>query len=110
MIKVIESLCVVCGRCQGHVQFNAYQDHLTKGCIPSVPQVLPQTLVDDILRQPVSVPLTPLEQKLQTNLARRSLSSCSSEGGVLHMKTGGKVVTDTTNAFITIKQFFTFSH
>ncbi len=78
------SLCVVCGKCKNHMQLSTYKDH---HCRPLTPVVSPNTSVEDILHQPLSAPLTPIEQKLQTRLARRSLT----EESVLQLKTGGKV-------------------
>lgn len=87
----IESLCTVCETCHKHTQLKDYQHHI---CTPSLPSsVLPQSSICDILHQPLTAPLTPLEQKLQTNLTKRALTS-SSEDGILHLKTGGKVNQD----------------
>lgn len=88
VVNSISSLCVVCGQCNNHMQLNSYGNHL-KNCIPFTPaEVEPNTSIEDLLHQPLSAPLTPLEQKLQTSLARRSLT----EGNTLQLKTGGKVL------------------
>ena len=50
------------------------------------PGVQPQSSIVDILHQPLTAQI---EEMLQTNLAKRSLSSSGSE--VLHLRTGGKV-------------------
>ena len=86
VVTSISSLCVICGQCKSHVQLHKYSDH-HKSCTPSTPEVLLNTSVEDIIHQPVSAPLTPIEQKLQTCLARRSVT----DENVLMLKTGGKV-------------------
>lgn len=86
VISSIGSLCVICHKCNQHVQLNLYSDH---SCKPLGMQVSPQTSVDDVLQQPTTAPLTAIEVKLQTSLARRSLGS--STENVLQLKTGGKV-------------------
>lgn len=86
VVNVIGGLCIVCTKCHIHIQLKDYHNHLTNSCIHSP---APIESIEDVLCQPSTTPLTPLEQKLQTNLARRSLT-CSEEG-VLRLKTGGKV-------------------
>lgn len=86
VISSIGSLCVICHKCNQHVQLNLYSDH---SCKPLGMQVSPQTSVDYVLQQPTTAPLTAIEVKLQTSLARRSLGS--STENVLQLKTGGKV-------------------
>lgn len=87
VVSMVESLCVICVRCKNHIQLKGYRDH---SCQPH--QVVPQSSssIDDLLHQPSTAPLTPIEQKLQTSLARRSLT----EDSTLHLRTGGKVKTN----------------
>ena len=81
--NVLRSLCVVCEKCSNHILLGTYQVHHHK------PQaVSPNTSIEDVLEQPLSAPLTPIKQKLQTSLARRSMSGDK----VLQLKTGGKVI------------------
>lgn len=82
VVTAIRSLCVVCEQCTSHMQLWMYQEHT---CTPQA--VSPNTSIEDVLEQPLSAPLTPIEQKLQTSLARRSMTGEK----VLHLKTGGKV-------------------
>ena len=83
VVNVIGGLCIVCEKCHNHIKLKNYNSHL---CTTSPQQVLPHTSIDEILNQPLTAPLSALEQKLQTNLARRS-----SDEGILQLKTGGKV-------------------
>lgn len=107
VVNVIGGLCVVCQNCQAHLQLRSYKEHLAKSCSPSTPQVSTQTSVEDLLHKPLTAPLTTLEQKLQTNFARRTLSS--SPRGVLQIKTGGKVVMHTIFLHPLIQQYLSFS-
>ena len=66
-----------------------YNDHARSNCTTHSHQVSSSTSVVDVLSQPLTSPLTAVEQKLQTSLARRSLSNSPDE--VLQMKTGGRV-------------------
>ena len=86
VVNVLGRLCVVCSNCKAHIQLKSYQEHLASRCTPSVSQVLPQTSIDDVLHQPTTAPLSTLEQKLQTTLARRSLTSSTPGGGVLQLE------------------------
>ena len=94
VVNVLGSLCIVCSNCNAHMQLSTYREHITSRCQSSVPQVLPQSSIEEVLHQPLTAPLTALEQKLQTNLAKRSLTT-GSEEGVLKLKTGGKVKKNT---------------
>ncbi len=78
VVSMVESLCVVCTRCSSHVELKAYNHHLCQPC-PSQHQVVSHSSIDDLLHQPLTAPLTPIEQKLQTSLARRSLTVLSRE-------------------------------
>ena len=86
---LLGSLCVICSTCNGHVKLDGYNDHV-KTCTTSLQQLSPSTSIDDVLQRPLTSPLTPMEQKLQTSLVRRSMSG-SPEESVLQLKTGGKV-------------------
>lgn len=88
VVSVLQNLCILCGKCNAHIILKDYHSH---SCADSPAAVMPGTSLEELLKQPSSAPLTPLEQKLQTNLARRSLVTSSSEEGVLQLKTGGKV-------------------
>lgn len=85
VVTSISRLCVVCGNCDNHMKLDTWKDH---HCTSTSPEVLPNTSVEDVLHQPISAPLTPIEQKLQTSLARRSMT----DEHVLQLKTGGKVI------------------
>ena len=89
ILHLLGSLCVICGRCQSHVQLDAHTDHAKGGCTTHTRRVSSYSSVDDVLRRPLTSPLTPVEQKLQTSLARRSMSGSPED--VLQMKTGGRV-------------------
>jgi hypothetical protein len=91
VLHLLGSLCVICGRCQSHVQLDAHSEHAKSGCTTHTHHVSSDSSVDDVLRKPLTSPLTPVEQKLQTSLARRSMSGSPEE--VLQMKTGGRVCT-----------------
>ena len=52
-------------------------------------RVTSDSSVEDVLRRPLTLPLTPVEQKLQTSLARRSMSGSPED--ILRIKTGGRV-------------------
>lgn len=86
VVTLLKSICVICGQCHNHMQMSQYQDH-SQSC-PATRIVRPHTSIDDVLHQPASAPLTPIEQKLQTSLARRSVT----DENVLQLKTGGKVL------------------
>ena len=91
ILHLLRSLCVICGRCQSHVQLDAHNDHVKSGCTTRTRRVSSNSSVEDVLRRPLTSPLTPVEQKLQTSLARRSMSGSPED--VLQMKTGGRVCT-----------------
>ena len=90
-LHFLGTLCVICDCCNEHVRLKSYSDHINNNCIPHTLEVSPDTSIVDILRQPMTSPLTPVEQKLQTSLARRSLSTINTEDSILQMKTGGRV-------------------
>lgn len=54
-------------------------------------QVQANSIIDSILQSDVTKPLSPLEERLLTKLAKRSISN--SEGNALRIKTGGQVCT-----------------
>lgn len=83
VVSSLKSLCVVCERCSSHTPLGTYKEH---HCTPQA--VSPNTSIEDVLDQPLSTPLTSIEQKLQTSLARRSMTGEK----VLKLKTGGKVM------------------
>ena len=90
LLRLLGSLCVICSRCQSHVHLDVYNDHISSNCTTHYNQVSPETIVEDVINQPLTAPLTPIEQKLQTSLARRSISG-SPEESILQIKTGGRV-------------------
>ena len=90
VISLLESLCLICNRCNCHVQWKSSRDHTCNHS--SVTALSPNTRIEEILLQSSTTPLTGLEEKLQTSLARRSLST---EEDVLQLKTGGKVFFNT---------------
>ena len=95
ILHLLGSLCVICGRYQSHVQLDAHTDHAKGGCTTHTHRVSSDSSVEDVLRRPLTSPLTPVEQKLQTSLARRSMSGSPED--VLQMKTGGRVCTESFN-------------
>ena len=73
----------VCGVCEvwGHMEWRNYNEHISSNtCRPVERDVQSTSRLDDLLQRPL---------KVQTSLARRSLSTSSEP--ILHMKTGGKV-------------------
>ena len=76
----------MCRECDRVVKVSA---HRTNSCNSS-PASPPQLRVQDVLRRPLNAPLTPVEKKLQANLAMRSLAG-SPEDKILKIKTGGQV-------------------
>ena len=73
------------------MQLDAHTDHAKGDCTTHTRQVSSDSSVEDVLRRPLTSPLIPVEQKLQTSLARRSMSGSPED--VLQMKTGGRVCT-----------------
>lgn len=90
VLRLLGSLCVICSKCQRQVKLDQFKDHTESSCTTYCHLVSPDTSIDDVLKQPLTSPLTAVEQKLQTSLARRTLSG-SPEENVLHLKTGGRV-------------------
>ena len=60
-------------------------------CSTLASQDSPDTSVDNILSHSLSTPLTPVEVRLQTRLAKRSLAA-SPEDNILKIKTSGQVI------------------
>lgn len=89
VLRLLENLCIVCAKCNSHMQLKVTQEHTEINCKPQDLQVASHSSVDDLLQQPLTAPLTAIEQKLQTRLARRSLSTCKEN--IIQLKTGGKV-------------------
>lgn len=89
-MTMLESVCVVCEKCTRHIQLKVYREHREPGgnCKPADYEVQECFSITDLLQQPVTAPLTPIEQRVQTSLVRRS--TCSEEK-IIQMKTGGKV-------------------
>lgn len=71
------------------MQLDSYNDHAKSGCTTHTCQVSSDTSVNDVLQKPLTSPLMPVEQKLQTSLAWCSMSGSPED--VLQMKTGGRV-------------------
>ena len=82
------AVSVICSRCNGHVKLDGYNDHINT-CTTHLQQLSPSTSINDVLQRPLTSPLTPMEQKLQTSFVRRSMSG-SPEESVLQLKKGGK--------------------
>ena len=94
LLGLLASLCVICVECKSHMRLDTYSEHVDSGCqsnSTSASQDSPDTSVDEILSRPLSTPLTPVEVRLQTRLAKRSLAA-SPEDNVLKIKTGGQVI------------------
>ena len=93
LLSVLASLCVVCVKCGDHMRKDTYSEHVEcscQSCSISSSQDSPDTSIDKIMNRPLSTPLTAVEQKLQSRLAKRSLAA-SPEENVLKIKTGGQV-------------------
>lgn len=76
---------------------DTYSAHIDSSCqsCSSSSQDSPDTSIDEIMSRPLSTPLTAVEQKLQSRLAKRSLAA-SPEENVLKIKTGGQVSLSST--------------
>jgi len=88
VLSMLESVCVVCHKCTRHMKVRDFIQHTKTSCEHEQQVVQEHSSVQDLLQQPLTAPLTAIEQKLQTSLARRSMNSSDN---VLQMKTGGKV-------------------
>ena len=75
------NVCVICERCQSH------EVTMRRGCTTHSRQISSDTSVDDVLHKPLTSQLTPVEQKLQTSLARPVASSNENrrEGKTTHI-------------------------
>ena len=94
VLGLLASLCVVCIKCSEHMRMDLYSKHIESGCqssSTSTSQDSPNTSVDEILSRSLSTPLTPVEVRLQSRLAKRSLAA-SPEDNLLRIKTGGQVI------------------
>lgn len=89
VVSMLGGLCVVCLKCNRHVRMRDFSDHTSNRCTPCS-EVKPSSSIEDVLHQPLNTPLTPIEEKMQTCLARRSMTSCRDDGTVLELKTGGE--------------------
>ena len=93
LLSVLASLCVVCVECGDHMRQDTYSEHADsscQSCSTSSSQDSPDTSIDKIINRPLSTPLTAVEQKHQSRLAKRSLAT-SPEENVLKIKTGRRV-------------------
>ena len=90
VLRLLGSLCVICGECMGHVRLEA---HVEAGCIINSNPSSQNTTVEDLSNQSLTTPLTPVELKLQSKLAKRSLATSPDE----NIKTGGQETFTTQN-------------
>lgn len=90
--SMLSRLCVVCEKCQSHLRLDKLKEHVSNSCSTHSEEVPPSVSVEHILNRPSTAPLTPVEQKLQTSLVKRSLST-SPEERILRVKTRGQVYT-----------------
>ena len=88
ILSLLGDLCVVCEQCKGHVKLSTYHQHVHSGCQSSYAS---PSSVDDVLNRPLSAPLTPVEHRLQTSLAKHSMAISPEE----KIKTKGQVITCT---------------
>ena len=93
---VLEDLDIECEKCGQTLQAKTYDQHITNGCVGKS-----TTMIQGILQMPTDTPLTPLEQRLQCTLVKRSLNT--SDQSVLRVKTGGQV-----NAYKHINRLYYF--
>ena len=94
LLGLLASLCVICVKCGSHMRMDTYSKHVDTGCqtcSTSASQDSPDMSVDNILSRSLSTPLTPVEVRLQTRLAKQSLAA-SPEDNILKIKTGGQVI------------------
>jgi hypothetical protein len=89
ILSTLGRLCVVCEKCDHHLRLDKLKEHLASSCSTYSPASSPES-IEQILSQPISTPLTPLEHKLQTSLVKHSLSTSSAEK-VLRLRTRGQV-------------------
>ena len=85
ILKLVGGLQTVCRECDRVVKVSADRTHSCN----SSPASPPQVRVQDVLQRPLNAPLTPVEKKLQANLAMRSL--VVSPEDILKIKTNGQV-------------------
>ena len=81
---VLEDLDLECEKCGQTLQAKTYDKHIANGCV-----IKSTATIQGILEMPTDTPLTPLEQRLQCTLVKRSLNT--SDESVLRVKTGGQV-------------------
>ena len=87
---MLGSVCVLCKKCHGHMRLKNLSEHAANSCSTHLLPVSPVS-VEQVLEQPATAPLTPLEEKLQTSLVKRSLST-SPDNRVVQLKTRGQVI------------------
>ena len=92
--SMLGRLCVVCDKCQSHLKLDKLKEHVhaSSSSLTHTGQLSSPVSLEDILNQPNTAPLTSIEQKLQTSLVKRSLST-SPEEKLLRLKTRGQVYT-----------------
>ena len=90
ILSMLGSLCVLCDECHCHVRLEKLHEHVASSCSTHTYPPASTVSIEQVLKQPPTAPLTPLEQKLQTSLVKRSLSA-SPEERVLQLKTRGQV-------------------
>ena len=98
ILSLLGDLCVICEQCKGHVKLSTYHQHVHSGCQSCYAS---PSSVDDVINRPLSAPLTPVEHRLQTCLAKRSMA-ISPEENILKIKTRGQVITCTCIKIVAI--------
>ena len=83
---VVRKISVICPICARTLELGHYEHHWNSSC-----SYLPiESVIEGILLQPESAPLSSIESALQANLVRRSLSM-SPDKDVMVVKSSGKV-------------------
>ena len=79
ILNKLGSLCIVCEKCDHHFRLDKLNEHLASNYTTYTSPASSPDSIKQILSQPETTPLTPLEQKLQTSLFKRSLTTSSAE-------------------------------
>ena len=93
---------VVCEKCGMSAKLANYNSHT---CSVSKPAVCKELPVEAILNKGLDEPLTPIEERLKSNLTRRAISQSSQS--LLSIKTGGQVRYTNMYKYITSKDTHT---
>ena len=88
LMKVVGSVVIVCLLCTRKVQVNNIKTHLTTKCGAGVSGV--NMSVDDILSQPLTTPLSRVEQNVAYNVVKRMIKTGKKRDSV-SLPTAGEV-------------------